>query len=122
MDRLGHISVAHHIAAIEECHHRCNPFDLTPCAHPETLNSSARRTGHPIRVSRLLRQGCAYRPDRRVGPQACPVTAGYWALIARHEESWARHPRMAQPVRGWARLSDREELLAQEAARGSEAP
>jgi deoxyribodipyrimidine photolyase-related protein len=67
-------------------------------------------------------QGCAYRPDRRVGPQACPVTAGYWALIARHEESWARHPRMAQPVRGWARLSDREELLAQEAARGSEAP
>ena len=66
--------------------------------------------------------GCAYRPDRRVGDQACPVTAGYWAFIARHEQAWTRHPRMAQPVRGLARLSDREELLAQEAARGSAAP
>lgn len=66
--------------------------------------------------------GCVYRPDRRVGAQACPVTAGYWAFIARHEQEWARHPRMAQPVRGLARLSDREELLAQEAARGSAAP
>lgn len=66
--------------------------------------------------------GCAYRPDRRVGAQGCPVTAGYWAFIARHEERWARHPRMAQPARGLARLSDREELLAQEAARGSDAP
>ena len=61
MDRLGYISVAHHIAPIEECHHRCNPFDLTPCAYPEALNSSARHTGHPIRVSGLLLQGCAYR-------------------------------------------------------------
>jgi len=66
--------------------------------------------------------GCTYRPDRRVGEQGCPVTAGYWAFIARHEEQWARHPRMAQPVRGLARLSDRDELLVQEAARGSAAP
>jgi len=61
MDRLCYISVAHHIAAVEERHHRRNPFNLTPCAHPEALNSSARRTGHLIRVSRLLRQGCAHR-------------------------------------------------------------
>ncbi len=66
--------------------------------------------------------GCVYRPDRRVGEQACPVTAGYWAFISRHEQAWARHPRMAQPVRGLARLSDREGLLEQEAARGPEAP
>lgn len=67
-------------------------------------------------------QGCTYRPDHRVGERACPVTAGYWAFIARHETSFARHPRMAQPVRGLARLADREELLAQEQARGTGAP
>lgn len=66
--------------------------------------------------------GCAYRPDRRVGPEACPVTAGYWAFIDRHEEQFSRHPRMAQAARGLARLSDRDALLAQEAARGTDAP
>jgi deoxyribodipyrimidine photolyase-related protein len=66
--------------------------------------------------------GCAYRPDRRVGEQACPVTAGYWAFISRHEEAFSRHPRMAQPARGLARLSDRDELIAQENRRGSDAP
>ena len=66
--------------------------------------------------------GCRYRPDRRVGEQACPVTAGYWAFIARHAQGWERHPRMAQPVRGLARLTDRDALLEQEAARGADAP
>lgn len=67
-------------------------------------------------------KGCAYRPDVRVGPQACPVTAGYWAFIARHEDQFVRHPRMAQPARGLGRLSDRYALLEQEAARGSDPP
>jgi deoxyribodipyrimidine photolyase-related protein len=66
--------------------------------------------------------GCAYRPDRRVGEQGCPITAGYWAFIARHEEAFARHPRMAQPARGLTRLADRDALLAQEAQRGSDPP
>ena len=66
--------------------------------------------------------GCAYRPDRRVGEQACPVTAGYWAFIDRHLEEFARHPRMAQPARGLGRLGDREELLEQERRRGSDPP
>lgn len=67
-------------------------------------------------------RGCAYRPEQRVGDRACPVTAGYWAFIARHEEEFARHPRMAQPARGLARLADRAEVLEQEAARGAQAP
>jgi deoxyribodipyrimidine photolyase-related protein len=67
-------------------------------------------------------KGCDYRPDTRVGPQACPVTAGYWAFIARHENSFARHPRMAQAARGWSRLKDGAALLAQEQARGAQAP
>lgn len=67
-------------------------------------------------------RSCAYRPTERVGDRACPVTAGYWAFIARHEEAFARHPRMAQAARGLSRLSDRDELLRQESRRGSEAP
>ena len=71
MDRLGHISVAHDIAPIKERHHRRNLFNLTPCAYPETLNGTARRTGHPIRVSRLPRKGgtdrCCPRASRERG-------------------------------------------------------
>jgi deoxyribodipyrimidine photolyase-related protein len=67
-------------------------------------------------------RGCAYRPDVRVGDTACPVTAGYWAFIDRHVDSWQKHPRMAQPARGLARLADRDALLEQEAARGSTPP
>ena len=65
---------------------------------------------------------CAYRPNVRVGPTACPVTAGYWAFIHQHEERWRQHPRMAQPARGLDRLSDRDAVLAQEAERGSDPP
>jgi deoxyribodipyrimidine photolyase-related protein len=57
-----------------------------------------------------------------VGPEACPVTAGYWAFIAAHADAFARHPRMAQAARGLDRLKDRDALLAQELARGSKAP
>ena len=67
-------------------------------------------------------RGCAYRPDVRVGERACPVTAGYWAFLDRHEERFARHPRMAQPVRGLTRLTDRDALVAQESTRGSATP
>ncbi len=66
--------------------------------------------------------GCDYRPDVRVGEQACPVTAGYWAFIHRHHESFSRHPRMAQAARGLERLADRDDLIAQEALRGSDPP
>lgn len=66
--------------------------------------------------------GCAYRPETRVGPRACPVTAGYWAFIDRHHERWSHHPRMAQPARGLERLADRVELILQEEQRGSAPP
>ena len=79
MDRLGHISIAHHIASIKERHHRRNLFNLTPCAHPEALNSSARRTGHPIRVSRLLHKGGTDR--------CCPLTSRECGEFAARERS-----------------------------------
>lgn len=67
-------------------------------------------------------RGCDYRPDVRVGEQACPVTAGYWAFIHRHHDAFSRHPRMAQAARGLDRLADREALITQEAARGADPP
>lgn len=66
--------------------------------------------------------GCAYDPKVRVGPTACPFTAGYWAFLHRNRERLAGNSRMRQPLAGLDRLRDLDELLAQEAARGDAAP
>jgi deoxyribodipyrimidine photolyase-related protein len=65
---------------------------------------------------------CAYDPKQRTGERACPFTAGYWAFMHAHREKLAGNPRIAQPLRGMWNLSDLDELLAQEADRGSKAP
>lgn len=69
-----------------------------------------------------LCHGCRYRPGTRVGPKACPFTAGYWWFIDRNREILRGNHRMAQPLRGIDRLADRDALIEQEAARGSQAP
>ena len=66
--------------------------------------------------------GCVYRPSVRVGPDACPYTAGYWWFLDRHRAEFAGNHRMAQPVRGLDRLKDLDALIAQENDRGSAAP
>jgi deoxyribodipyrimidine photolyase-related protein len=65
---------------------------------------------------------CVYDPRKRVGANACPFTAGYWSFMYRNRERLGANSRMAQPLSGLKRLSDLEELLAQEAARGPAAP
>jgi deoxyribodipyrimidine photolyase-related protein len=64
--------------------------------------------------------GCAYRPTARLGPQACPFTAGYWAFIDRHAARFAANPRMARQVKGAARLADLAQVAEQERQRGAE--
>lgn len=66
--------------------------------------------------------GCRYRPDVRVGEDACPFSAGYWWFLDRTRERLAPNRRMAQPLAGLGRLRDREALVEQEELRGSAPP
>jgi deoxyribodipyrimidine photolyase-related protein len=65
---------------------------------------------------------CAYRPGDRVGPRACPFTAGYWAFLDRHADRFAHNPRMARAVKGLSRLPDLPDLRRQEQDRGDNPP
>ncbi len=58
--------------------------------------------------------GCRFNPKVRLGPDACPVTAGYWAFLDRVEPKLRGNHRMAQPLAGLRRLADREAVVEQE--------
>jgi deoxyribodipyrimidine photolyase-related protein len=66
--------------------------------------------------------GCRYDPAVRVGDDACPYTAGYWAFLERNEERLRDNHRMRRPIQGQHRLADLDALVEQERARGSRAP
>ncbi|WP_307847282.1 cryptochrome/photolyase family protein [Streptomyces sp. F63] len=65
---------------------------------------------------------CAYRPDRRTGERACPVTAGYWYFLERNRPLLEGNPRVARSLHGLDRLTDLPEVVRQEEARGDAAP
>jgi deoxyribodipyrimidine photolyase-related protein len=67
-------------------------------------------------------RGCRYQPERRLGPDACPYTAGYWWFLDRNQAALAGNHRMRQPLRGLDRLPDLAEVANQEEGRGSSAP
>lgn len=60
---------------------------------------------------------CAYDVKDAAGMRGCPFNAFYWDFIARHEERFARNPRMAMPVRTWHRMAEakRRAILARAA-------
>ena len=61
--------------------------------------------------------GCRFNPKVRLGPDACPYTAGYWAFLDRSEPVLKDNFRMKQPLAGLRRLSDREAVVEQERQR-----
>ncbi|SMQ71124.1 cryptochrome/photolyase family protein [Agreia sp. VKM Ac-1783] len=63
--------------------------------------------------------GCEFNPKVRLGENACPFTAGYWAFLDRVEPRIRHNHRMAQPLSGLRRLADREAVVDQELHRES---
>ncbi|THG35830.1 cryptochrome/photolyase family protein [Glaciibacter flavus] len=61
--------------------------------------------------------GCRFDPKVRLGENACPFTAGYWALLDRVEPRIRHNQRMAQPLAGLRRLADRDAVVDQERRR-----
>lgn len=57
---------------------------------------------------------CRFDPTVRVGEKACPFTAGYWAFLHRNREALSGNHRMNQALRGLDRLSDLDQLLAEQ--------
>jgi deoxyribodipyrimidine photolyase-related protein len=66
--------------------------------------------------------GCRYNPRLRVGPDACPFTAGYWWFLDRNAHRLEGNHRIARQLSARTRLSDLETLVQQEADRGDSAP
>ena len=50
-------------------------------------------------------RGCAYAPEVRTGPRACPMTTLYWGFLDAHEAELAGNPRTALMARNVSRLS-----------------
>ncbi|NWG74904.1 MAG: cryptochrome/photolyase family protein [Rubrivivax sp.] len=53
-------------------------------------------------------RGCRFDPAKASGDDACPFTTLYWDFLARHEQRFAKHPRMALQVKNLARLAPAE--------------
>jgi deoxyribodipyrimidine photolyase-related protein len=65
---------------------------------------------------------CPYKPTVRVGEDACPYSAGYWAFLDRNRDRLSNNPRMRRPLTGLDRLRDLAGVREQEHRRGTAAP
>lgn len=60
---------------------------------------------------------CTYDPKKRLGDDACPFTAGYWAFVHRNRDLLAKNNRTQRSVSTMDRLSDLDAVLEQEGVR-----
>ena len=60
-------------------------------------------------------QHCRFNPKKDIGPDACPMNSLYWHFMDRHQDRFAKHPRMAMMFRTWAKMdpTKKDALLAQ---------
>jgi deoxyribodipyrimidine photolyase-related protein len=61
-------------------------------------------------------KNCAFKPDVKTGPTACPITTLYWDFLIRHYDRFINHPRLALQVRNVTRLSSDEKDRISQAA------
>jgi deoxyribodipyrimidine photolyase-related protein len=74
-------------------------------------------SGQYIRKMSNYCDGCAYRPDRRTGDDACPFTTLFWHFLDTHQRELARTPRMLPMLRNLERIPDAERVaIARRAA------
>src|SRR3712207_8734968 len=66
--------------------------------------------------------GCRYDPRKRLGEDACPFTAGYWAFLDRTRDRLADNHRMRRPLQGLDRLKVLPAVVEQEQRRGLTPP
>jgi deoxyribodipyrimidine photolyase-related protein len=64
-------------------------------------------------------RNCRFDPKKRLGEDACPFTAGYWAFTHRHADLLAANMRTARAVSSMKRLGDLDAVLEQEHHRQS---
>ncbi|WP_328356864.1 cryptochrome/photolyase family protein [Mycobacterium sp. NBC_00419] len=57
---------------------------------------------------------CRFDPKKRLGEDACPFTAGYWAFVHRHQDLLASNMRTARSVSAMNKLGDLEAVIEQE--------
>ena len=61
--------------------------------------------------------GCVFDPKKRLGEDACPFTAGYWAFLHRVADRIEGNHRMGRPLASMRRLKDLEDVVLQERER-----
>jgi deoxyribodipyrimidine photolyase-related protein len=60
--------------------------------------------------------GCRYKPEVKMGPEACPFNYLYWDFYARHEKRFARNPRVGMALKTLAKKSPAERKAITESA------
>lgn len=65
-------------------------------------------TGQYIRRMSNYCAGCRYRPEKRIGPDACPFTTLYWDFLDRHQKLLRSNQRMTMQLRNLDRVPRRE--------------
>jgi len=52
---------------------------------------------------------CRYDPKQRLGEDACPFNALYWNFIGKHQQVFAKNPRMSQIVSAYRKIDPAEQ-------------
>lgn len=60
---------------------------------------------------------CRYDVKKKTGEGACPFNALYWDFVARHEQRFARNPRMRNVYATWRRFDDARRAEYRDSAR-----